>query len=212
MDALLAQGWPALLIQSSMGIALAASAGLRAFLPLLVVGVAGRLEWIRLADSFDWLCGTPALVVFGVAVVFEVLADKIPVVDHVLDAAQTLVKPAAGAVLAAAVVTDWHPLVWTVAAVIAGGSLAGGVHLAKAKLRLASTVLSAGFANPVLSLIEDATAVAVSLAALFVPVLVAGSVLVASCAALAFLLLLNRRRRQSRARAPFGSPGTASPR
>ena len=157
------------LIHVSMGIGLAACAGLRAFLPLFVVALAGKLELVTLSDSFAWLASWPALIVFGAAVVAEVLSDKFPVVDNLLDSVQLFVKPIAGALVAATVVEDWAPLYVTVVAVIGGGSAAGLVHVVKAKVRLVSSATTAGFGNPVLSVSEDVGALAGSLASLVVP-------------------------------------------
>ncbi len=159
-------------VQILMGVALAASAGLRAFLPLLVVGAAGRLGWIPLSDGFRWLAADASLVVFGIAVVVEIAADKFPVVDHALDVVQTFVKPVAGAVLVASVVTDLRPLPAAVLAIVLGGTVAGTVHVVKAKTRLLSTATTAGTVNPVLSVGEDAGSLLGSVAALVVPVLV----------------------------------------
>lgn len=169
----------ALAVQVAMGLSLAACAGLRAFLPLLVVGVAGRLDWLALSESFVWLESTPALLVFGVAVVAELAADKVPVVDHALDAAQTLVKPIAGTLLAASVLTELRPLEATVLALITGGAVSETVHLTKAKLRLLSTAVTAGVGNPVISVAEDVGAGVGSLAALVVPLWIAALALVA---------------------------------
>jgi len=161
----------ALLLQVAMGISLAACAGLRAFLPLLIVGAAGRADLLPLTRSFEWLESWPALTVFGVAVLAEFLADKFPVVDHLLDAAQTFVKPVAGTILMASVLTELTPLQATVLGLVAGGTSAGAVHLGKAKLRLASSVATAGTGNPVVSFIEDVAAVIGTLASLVVPLL-----------------------------------------
>ena len=182
MESTLNQGF-VLLTQIAMGVSLAACAGLRAFLPLLVVGVAGRMDVIPLTRSFEWLESGPALVVFGVAVVLELLADKIPFVDHVLDVAETFVKPVAGAVVVASVVTELSPLQTTVLAIIAGSSAAVVLHLTKAKLRLVSSATTAGVGNPVLSVTEDAVAVAGTLTSIVVPilaliVLIAGIILI----------------------------------
>ncbi len=160
---------PQLLFQILMGIGLAASAGLRAFLPLLVVGVAGRVGWVPLSDSFAWLADWPALIVLAVAVMAEVLSDKFPAVDNFLDMIQVFVKPVAGTILVASVVTDLSPLQTTVLALILGSGTAGTVHIVKAKTRLVSTVSTAGIANPVLSVAEDATSLAGSVLSLIVP-------------------------------------------
>jgi len=161
-----------LTVQLAMGISLAACAGLRAFLPLLVVGACGRLGFLPLADSFEWLASSPALVVFGVAVVTELLADKFPGVDHFLDAVQVWVKPIAGTILVASVLTEFSPLTKVVLGVVLGGSAAEAVHLLKAKTRILSTVSTAGFGNPLVSTAEDATALVGSVGALVVPLLV----------------------------------------
>lgn len=171
--------WIELAIHVAMGVGLAACAGLRAFLPLFVVGLAGRADWLPLSSSFEWLSTTPALVVFGVAVVVEILADKIPVVDNLLDTVQTIAKPVAGMAVTASVVTDWAPLYVSIAAIVVGGGLAGAVHLTKAKLRLLSTATTGGVANPALSVGEDLTSVAASFGAIFAPPLTALIVLVA---------------------------------
>ena len=168
-----------LLVHVAMGVALSACAGLRAFLPLFVVGLAGRLGWVPLSGSFEWLAGWPALVVFGIAVVVELVGDKFPVVDHFLDSMQTVVKPIVGAMLMLTVVSDWAPLYLTLVWIILGGTLAGVVHLTKAKLRLASTVTTAGMGNPILSVTEDAGALAGTVGALLFPVAVALLVLLA---------------------------------
>jgi uncharacterized membrane protein len=160
-----------LLLQIAMGIGLAACAGLRAFLPLFVVGLAGRLDVVPLTATFEWMGSTPALVVFGVAVVTEILADKIPVVDHFLDVAQSFVKPIAGTVLAASVLTELTPLQAAVLGLITGGAVSGVIHVTKAKVRLASTATTAGLGNPVISTLEDVGAFFGSLVAIWLPLL-----------------------------------------
>lgn len=180
------------LVHVAMGIALAACAGLRAFLPPFVVGVAGRLGLVELSASFGWLAETPALFAFGAAVVVEVLADKVPVVDHALDAVQTLVKPIAGGFVAATVVSEWAPLYVTVASIVVGASASTAVHFTKAHLRLVSTVSTAGVANPVLSVSEDGVALTGTVGAIALPLL--GLLLLAIAAALAWWAIRRHRR------------------
>jgi hypothetical protein len=190
----------ALLFQLAAGAGLAACCGLRAFLPPLTIGLAARLglgdlvfgPGFELHSSFAWLASTPALVVFGSAVVVEVLADKIPWVDHALDAVQTAVRPLAGALVAAASLTELDPLPAAVVGLILGGSVAGGVHVAKAKTRLLSTAGTGGLASPVLSLVEDVLALAGSV----LSVLLGGVavLLLLLAAAVAGVWVLRRRR------------------
>ncbi|MDH3626102.1 MAG: DUF4126 domain-containing protein [Acidobacteriota bacterium] len=157
--------------QLSMGVSLAACAGLRAFLPLFVTGLAARLDWIPLLDRFEWLGSDATLVVFGVAVLLEVVGDKFPVIDNFLDSVALFVKPIAGTILAVAVVTELDPLLSVVLGIVLGGGVAGVVHVGKSKARLASTVFTAGLGNPVLSVAEDGVALAGVSVALWFPVL-----------------------------------------
>ena len=158
------------MVHVAMGIGLAACAGLRAFLPLLIVGLAGRFYDLPLSESFAWLSEWPALVVFGAAVVAELLGDKLPVVDHFLDSIQLFVKPIAGALVTATVVADWSPLYLSILSIVGGGSLAAAVHVTKAQVRLASTATTAGIGNPVLSSAEDIGAAGLSVGAILAPV------------------------------------------
>src|SRR5215216_5278230 len=78
---------------------LSAAAGLNAWLPLFGAALAERLDLVDLAQPFDDLSGTGALVVLGVLTVADFVGDKIPAVDHVLHAAGTVIAPASGAAL-----------------------------------------------------------------------------------------------------------------
>ena len=178
--------------QVMMGVGLAASAGLRAFLPLLVVGVAARADVLALGERFQWMTTTPALTVFAVAVLVEIVGDKAPVVDHVLDVAGTIARPVAGAIVAAAPLTGLDPLTGVVVGIVMGGAVAGGVHASKATLRLASTGASGGLANPLVSLTEDALSLSGSVVSLFLPIVT--FVLVVG---LLYMLLRSLRRRRS---------------
>ena len=174
--------------QLMMGVGLAASAGLRAFLPLLVVGLAGRLELIGLGERFAWMSSDAALIVFAAAVLLEVLGDKIPLVDHALDAVGSFARPIAGALAAASPITAMNPVTATVVGVILGATVAGGVHAAKAGTRVLSTVGTAGLATPLVSVTEDVLSLLGAVISLFLPV-------VTFALALAVLYLVYRGRR-----------------
>jgi hypothetical protein len=153
---------------------LSASAGLNAYVPLLVVALTARFtDWITLSQPWDalsngWVIGV--LIVLGVV---EFFADKIPVVNHINDAIQTVIRPVAGAILFAAsaqVVTDIHPVL----SVIAGLLIAGGVHTVKTTaVRPAVTATTGGAGNVPVSVTEDIVATILSILAVVVPVLVA---------------------------------------
>ncbi len=165
----------------ALAIALAACAGLRAWLPLLLAGLLARLEVLSLGDSWRFLGSTEALVLFGVATLVEILGDKIPAVDHVLDGVSSFVRPAAGSVLAASALGFVHnPLHALVLGIVIGAPSAFVPHLAKSGLRALSTSLTAGIANPVLSVIEDAGALALFVLAVAVPLLVVALLAVAT--------------------------------
>jgi hypothetical protein len=157
--------------QLAMGFALAACVGLRAFLPLFLAGLAARGGYVDLGASFQWMESTPALLVFGSAVVFEILADKVPFVDHALHAVEAFVKPAAATILAASLFTNLDPLTAMTLGLIGGGTVAGAVHALKGTTRLASTAATGGLANPLLSLVDDVLATAGTVLAFVVPLL-----------------------------------------
>ncbi len=128
-------------------------AGLRAFIPLLALGIFVRTGAVQLApgSGWSWVASDAALIVFSLAVVFEVLADKVPAIDHLQDAWMVLVKPVAGFILTAVPVSRIDPLLAVVLGLMVGAGVATAVHLAKGSTRLASTNLTFGLANPVLS-------------------------------------------------------------
>lgn len=186
--------WTNLAIQVAMGFSLAAVAGFRAFLPLLAAGGASRLGLIPLADAFSWLQSDEALLILAVATLLEFLGDKIPVIDHALDTVGILVKPAAGWLVAAAPLLELDTQWATVLALLTGSAVAGGIHLTRASLRVASTVTTGGLANPLLSFAEDVLGILTAAVAIFLPALAFFLI----CAGLAGLWLLWRRHRPSR--------------
>jgi hypothetical protein len=178
--------------QLAMGFALAATVGLRTFLPLLAAGLLARFGYVDLGHSFEWMSKTPALIVFGSAVVFEVLADKVPGLDHALHAVETFVKPVAGTLVAASLFTNLDPMMAVVLGLIGGGTIAGMVHVAKGTTRVASTAMTGGLANPALSLFDDVLAIGGIILAVLAPVIAAIIVLVLVVGGAR--LLLKRRR------------------
>ena len=152
------------------GIALAAPAGLNAYIPLLTVAVAERLGWIVLREPFDLLGEWWVIALISVLLIIEIVADKVPAVDSVNDALQTFVRPAAGGLLAVAASGsgDIHPVLLVVVGVL----MAGGVHAAKASARPVINAASGGAAAPVASAAEDVGALVMSVLAIVVPLLV----------------------------------------
>lgn len=158
----------------ALAVALAAAAGLRAWLPLLAAGVLSRLGVADLGASFGWLGSWPALALLGTATVLEIAGDKIPVVDHVLDGIGSIMRPLTGALAAAAALVHIEdPMIALVLGVVVGAPIALAPHLAKSSVRSISTGTTAGIANPFLSLVEDALSLIITLLAFLVPVLAA---------------------------------------
>ena len=103
----------------------------------------------------------------SVAVLAEILAYYIPVVDNLLDSLATPAAFIAGTVVSAAVMTDVPPMLKWTAAVIAGGGIAGLTALRAAVAH--STVLTGGLGNPIIATVELGGALLLSFLALMAP-------------------------------------------
>jgi Domain of unknown function (DUF4126) len=161
--------WTEALLSLAIGIGLAAATGMRVFVPLLVLGVTARMEWLPLSAGFQWLSSWPAIIALGVAAVLEIGAYYIPLIDNFLDLIAGPLAVMAGIVATAAVITDLPPLVrWSVA-IVAGGGTAGVVQTVMSVVRLKSTTLTAGFGNFVVSTFELIASIAASLIAILAP-------------------------------------------
>ncbi len=186
----------ALGILSAFG--LSASAGLNAYIPLLVVALLAKFTTlIHLSSPWDALTSWWTIGVLLVLSLIEFFADKIPLVNHINDIIQTIVRPAAGAIAFAAsahVLTDMHPVL----SIVLGLLVAGGVHAVKAvAVRPAVTAATAGAGNVPVSLLEDLTSTVVSILSVVVPVIIACLLIV--LAAWVIFLIWRRARRLSRA-------------
>jgi len=193
------------------GTGLAAAAGLNAYIPLLLLGLAGRfLDVVTLPAGWAWLENEWVLGILGVLLIIEMVADKIPAVDTVNDWIQTIVRPSSGGIVfgtgatsETAAVTDpasffesnqWVPIV-------VGVVIALAVHLMKAGARPALNALTFGLAAPVASVAEDISSVVLSILALLAPVLV---ILALGALIVGFVVLFRRtaaKRRAKRQRA-----------
>ncbi|MBI1855343.1 MAG: DUF4126 domain-containing protein [Chloroflexi bacterium] len=152
---------------------LSASAGLNAYIPLLVVGVlAHYTNLIKLSAPWDTLANPYILILLGILLIIEMLADKIPAVNHINDLIQTFVRPAAGAIAFAAsanVITGIHPAL----ALAMGLLAAGSVHAVKSlAVRPLVTVATGGAGNVPVSLAEDVASTAISFLSIIVPIVI----------------------------------------
>jgi len=176
-----------------LGIGLAAACGFRVFVPFLTISIAALSGHLWLAPDFAWLGSWPALIVFGVATVLEIVAYYVPWLDHLLDIAATPAAIVAGIVVTASVVSGMSPVLrWTLAA-IAGGGVAAAVQLATVALRRASTYATAGLAHPLASTLETGGSVGMSILSLLLP-FVAGTLAIVLILVAARWLLRRRPR------------------
>lgn len=153
---------------------LSASAGLNAYIPLLVVAFLAKFtNLIRLAEPWDALTNWWVIGLLAVLAVIEFFADKVLAVNHINDIIQTFIRPVAGAVLFAAsakVITDIHPVL----SMAAGLLVAGVVHTVKsAAIRPVVTATTGGAGNVAVSIAEDILSTLLSIIAAVIPVLVA---------------------------------------
>ena len=193
------------MLEALTGGGLAASAGLNAYIPLVTMGLLARYtDLIDLPSGWQWLANGWVLAILSLLLGIEMIADKIPTVDHLNDVVQTVVRPTAGGLAFGAgstsetvTVSDpgsffsshqWVP-------VAAGVLIALAVHGIKAAARPVVNVSTAGFGAPVVSTVEDFGSVVVSVLAIVFPVLV----VIALAAFVWFAIWLVRRRRARRA-------------
>jgi hypothetical protein len=164
-------------IASAFG--LSSSAGLNAYLPLLVVALTARYtDLLELNEPWDVMTNGWVIAVLTILLLIEMTVDKIPAVDTVNDVIQTVGRPLAGAIVFAAssgTVGELHPVL----AFIAGLILAGGVHAAKSVTRPAVTATTAGMGNWFVSLVEDLIALITSILSILLPMLMAALIVIA---------------------------------
>jgi hypothetical protein len=172
--------------QYAFAYALTTTAGVRALLALAAIAVAAHAGWMHPPAGFAWLASVTAMWILIAFAVVEILADKIPFVDHVVHFVQVAGKPAAGAILVGGSVhAQSHEVL--VGLMAAGALNALGVHAAVATLRGASTVTTGGIANPAVSLVEDAGA-AIALIVAFLAPFVAAALAIAFTVFLVFVV------------------------
>jgi hypothetical protein len=148
---------------------LSGAAGLNAYIPLLTIAIMQNRHVINLAKPYDVMGEWWVIAILVVLLVVEIVADKIPGVDHVNDIIHTAVRPTAGALIFASQmghVTWVHPGVWVVIGILMSGS----VHTGKAVSRPVVNMGTAGIGAPVVSVIEDLVSTTLSIVAILAPI------------------------------------------
>ena len=189
----------------ALGLALACLAGVRAYLTVFGIGLAGLLGWVELPAALQvtmspWVMGTA-----GALALVEFATDKIPGVDSGWDLLQTLARVPAGAFLAAATLSDDGQLGTGALALGAGAALT--THAIKAGTRALINASPEPLSNWTASLGEDAAAVG-ALALVFAHPWLALAVLLGVLALIALPALLVLRWLWRRRRAPAGVAAT----
>ena len=115
----------------AIGILLAWLAGIRAYLTVFGVGLAGALGWLDLPPALEATTSPWVLGVSGALAVAEFFADKIPGVDSIWDLLHTVLRVPVGAFLAAAAMSP-------------DGELGAGMLATGAGVALTSHVIKAG--------------------------------------------------------------------
>jgi hypothetical protein len=176
---------------------LSASAGLNAYIPLLIVALLAKFtDLIKLSKPWDALTSWWVIGLLAILSAIEFFADKFPAVNHVNDAIQTVVRPAAGAIIFAAsaqVITDVHPVL----SLALGLLVAGSVHTVKSvAVRPVITATTGGAANVPVSILEDFISTVLSFLSVVVPVLVA-CILILISAWIAWWIFNRKRNRRT---------------
>lgn len=149
------------------GAGLATSAGLNAYLPLLVLALADRAtNIVNLPTPYNVLSSNTGLLVLLLLLPLELVLDKIARIDHFSDLIHAAIRPGAAALAFMAVAHQDKSinLVWPL---VLGLSIGAAVHWQKASFRPRISIATRGIANPIISLFEDALAIVLSIVAIF---------------------------------------------
>lgn len=162
------------ILPALLGLGLASATGLRTFLPLLMLALAAKFEMfgIRLIDQMDWLVSWPAIAALATATTAEFAGDKVPAIDHGLNAIGYVTRPIAGAIAAGSVFWNVDPAAAAIAGLIVGAPAALAFNAAQTGVRVGSTATTGGLGNPLVSLVEDVLAFVTVIVAFLAPILI----------------------------------------
>ena len=189
-------------LEFALGLSLSAAAGFRVFVPLLALSAAavfGHFDW---PSNLDWIETPEALAVFAVACILEIGGYYLPWFDNLLDTVATPAAIIVGTIVSASSLSPaMDPVAQWALAIVAGGGTAGLTKLLTNLLRLTSTTISGGLANPIVATVELVAAIGLSLLAISVPLVALSMVAVLLLVSLQQLWLLfqkiNRASRKS---------------
>src|SRR5690349_13903292 len=138
-------------------------------------------DLVHPSPSWHWLSNGWVLLILSILLLIEVVADKIPMVDHANDVLHTVIRPTSGGLVFGAAsqsrtltVADpgkfftshqWIP-------VAAGVVIALCVHGTKATARPVVNATTLGVGAPIVSTVEDVISTVMSLVAIVMPFLI----------------------------------------
>lgn len=159
-----------LILALCMGVGLSAACGYRVFIPPLIINIASQAGYIKLNPSFSWLTSEVAFVVLLIAAFLEIGAYYIPWLDNLLDTISVPTSVIAGTLLTASFITNTDPLLaWTLSAIVGGGA-SGLTSASTGLIRLSSTGMTGGIANPIISTIENISSFILSILSIILPI------------------------------------------
>lgn len=158
-----------MLVSLMSGIGGASSAGLNATLPVLIFALADRsTSMIELNSPYDFISTQWGMILLLLLLPIELVADKIPQLDHASDLVHAFIRPAAAAFLAMAM-TDERGHINPIVAGAIGLAVGFAVHRVKATARPIITRSTSGIGNPMISMVEDVVTGVTVIVAIFYP-------------------------------------------
>ncbi len=154
-----------------LGIGLAASVGFRVFVPLFLLSLAAYYQLVPISENWQWIGGLPAIITLGLATLLEIAAYLIPWLDNILDTIAVPLAAIAGTIVMLSTITELSPLLTWSLAIIAGGGTASVIKTGNGSARLGSSLQTAGFANPLISIFETIGAVFMAVISFISPVI-----------------------------------------
>jgi hypothetical protein len=146
------------------------TSGINAYATVLILGLLGR--FVGIGEIPAGLQRTDVLIAAAVLTLIEFVADKVPYVDSIWDAASTVIRPIAGATIGALLAGGNGDLA-TLTLASVGGITALVSHLVKAGLRLAINTSPEPASNIGASLVGDVSVAGVTAFAVLNPVVAA---------------------------------------
>ncbi len=155
------------------------ASGINLYATALLLGALNAFGVVTLPDEMSVLSNPMVLGAAALLFFLEFFADKVPAVDSLWDSVHTFIRIPAGAMLAMGAADGLSGEflgedLETVAAMLAGGTLAAGSHLTKASSRAVINTSPEPFSNWIASFTEDVLAIGGVLLAIFNPLVFLG--------------------------------------